>query len=393
MEYQKLKLKKKEEKRIKNGHLWVFSNEVENLDRSLQTGTAVDIFSHDNKFLGRGFFNPHTLIAVRIFTTSEEDIDRDFFSRRIHDAAKLRRKIYPNRTVYRFVHGESDFLPGLIVDKYNDSYSIQLNTSAIEVYQDLITDILRSDFGAQNIILRNDTTAREIEGLRRHKELIMGEQFVEIVDDGFIKFKVNLMNGQKTGMYLDQVENRHLIIPICKAAKVLDCFCNDGGFSLAALKGGAERVTSIDISADALKNYDENLFINELDKERTESIHDNVFDQLKKFRELNTKFDVIILDPPSFTKSKKNLPQAKKGYYVVNHYAFNLIEKNGFIATSSCSHHISEEDFLEIIHLAATKAKKKFTILKIGGAAQDHPLHPKMPETKYLKFVLLKVID
>lgn len=393
MEYPEVKLKKKEEKRIVNGHLWVFSNEVVNHDRSLRAGTIVNVLSHDGKILGRGFFNPHSLIAVRIFATFDEAIDKDFFSRRIHQAANLRKMIYPNKSVYRFVHGESDLLPGLIVDKYNDSYSMQLNTSGIEEYQGVIIDILKSNFGAQNIILRNDTTAREFEGLRRHKEIIIGEQSVELIDDGFIKYKVDLLNGQKTGMYLDQVENRHTIIPLCKDAKVLDCFCNDGGFSLAALKGGAERVTSIDISSDALKNYDENLSLNEFDKERAEIIEDDVFDQLKKIRDLENKFDVIVLDPPSFTKSKKNIPQAKKGYYVVNHYAFNLIEKNGFIATSSCSHHIGVEDFLEIIHTAAKKAKKKYTILKIAGAASDHPIHPKMPETKYLKFVLLKVIE
>jgi len=393
MDYSEIKLKKKEDKRIRNGHLWIFSNEVENLDRSIPTGSIVNILSHDDRYLGRGFFNPNALISARIFTTIDEEINRDFFFRQIQAAADLRNKLYPNRTVYRLIHSESDLLPGLIIDRYNDSYSIQFNTVGLEEFQGVIIDVLKSQLDAKNIILRNDTTARELENLRRYKEVVIGENIAEIVDDGVIKYKVDVLNGQKTGMYLDQVENRHSILSICKDANVLDCFCNDGGFSLAALKGGAAKVTSIEISADALKNYAVNISINELEKERTELIEDDVFDVLKKFRDENKKFDVINLDPPSFTKSKKNIPQAKKGYFVVNNHAFNLVEKNGLIATSSCSHHISEEEFLEILINAAKKSKRKFSIVKVAGAAPDHPIHPKMPETKYLKFVLLKVLD
>ncbi len=393
MDFAEIKLKKKEDKRIRNGHPWIFSNEVGNLDRSIRPGSIVNILSHDDKYIGRGFFNPNTLISARIFTTLDEEINRDFFLKRIQAAEDLRKKIYPNRTVYRLIHSESDLLPGLIIDRYNDSYSLQFNTVGLEGFQGVIIDVLKSQLDAKNIILRNDTTARELENLRRYKEVIIGENSTEIVDDGIIKYKVDILNGQKTGMYLDQIENRHSIVNICKDANVLDCFSNDGGFSLAALKGGAARVTSIEISAESLKNYTENISINELDRERTELIEDDVFDVLKKFRDEDRKFDVIVLDPPSFTKSKKNIPQAKKGYFVVNNHAFSLIEKNGFIATSSCSHHISEDEFFEILINAAKKSKRKFSIVKVAGAAPDHPIHPRMPETKYLKFVLLKVLE
>lgn len=388
-----VKLKKKHEKRIKSGHLWIYSNEVERIDKTIPVGSLVDVVTSSGEYIGTGFFNPHKLITVRLLTRKEETINKEFFSKRIRKAKELRESYFIHRNSYRMVHSESDFLPGLIVDKYNDSYSIQLNSAGIENYQDVIVNILVNEYHAKNIILRNDTTARELEGLPRYKKQIYGEKHEEIISDGKLKFKVDLLEGQKTGIYLDQIENHHELIPLSKNSEVLDVFCNEGGFSIAALYGGASKVTSIDISDESLARFKENIELNGLDPSRVEIINDDAFDILKVMVKEGRKFDLINLDPPSFTKSKKNVPQAKKGYFVVNHHAFNLIKEGGYIATSSCSHHISDNEFLNLVTIAALKAKREFVIFKISGASPDHPVHPRMPETKYLKFMLIRVTN
>lgn len=391
MEYPVITIKKGNERRVKAGHLWVFSNEIEKFDKTIPVGCLVEVYTSKGTFIGTGFFNPQTLVAVRILTPNKEPIDREFFARRLKRAREIRETFCKNRTAYRMVHSESDFLPGLVIDKYNDSYSIQLNSAGMENYLDIITNILLKEYNAKNIILRNDTTARELEGLPRFKKILYGENVEEIIFDGRVKMKVNLLEGQKTGIYLDQTENRHYLIDISKDAEVLDVFCNEGGFSLSALLGGARKVTSIDISEESLNRFRENIELNGFDINKVEIIKKDAFDLLKEFKKENRKYDVINLDPPSFTKTKKNVPQAKKGYYVINNHAFNMIKEGGYILTSSCSYHMSESDFQEIVLTAALKSGREYTILKYGSAAIDHPIHPRMPETKYLKFMLLKV--
>lgn len=393
MEYPVLKIKKGHEKRVRAGHLWIYSNEIEKIDKSLPVGCLVDVINSKDEFVGTGFFNPNSLITVRLLTREKKSIDREFFSKRLQTAREVRETLCKNRTAYRLVHSESDFLPGLVIDKYNDSYSIQLNSAGMENYLDIITQLLIKDFNAKNIILRNDTTARELEGLPRFTKVLYGEAVEEIIFDGKFKMKVNLLKGQKTGIYLDQTENRHLLIDISKDAEVLDVFCNEGGFSLAALLGDAKKVTSIDISDESLQRFRENIELNGFDNNRVEIIRKDAFDFMKVLKKEGKKFDVINLDPPSFTKTKKNVPQAKKGYYVINNHAFSMIKEGGYILTSSCSHHLSESEFQEIILTAALKAGRQYIILKIGGPSVDHPVHPRMPETRYLKFMLLKVIN
>ncbi len=241
MEYPVLKLKKGHEKRVRAGHLWVYSNELEKIDKSLPVGCLVDVINSKDEFVGTGFYNPNSLITVRLLTRNKEPIDREFFSRRLKIAREVRERLCNQRTAYRLVHSESDFLPGLVIDKYNDSFSIQLNSAGMENYLDIITHLLIKDFNAKNIILRNDTTARELEGLPRFKKILYGENVEEIIFDGKLKMKVNLLEGQKTGIYLDQTDNRHLLIDLAKEAEVLDVFCNEGGFSLSALLGGKSK--------------------------------------------------------------------------------------------------------------------------------------------------------
>ncbi len=391
MEYPVITIKKGNERRVKAGHLWVFSNEIEKFDKIIPVGCLVDVFTSKGNYIGTGFFNPHTLVAVRILTRNKEPIDREFFARRLKRAREIRETFCKNRTAYRMVHSESDFLPGLVIDRYNNSYSIQLNSAGLENYLDIITNILIKEYNAKNIILRNDTTARELEGLPRFTKILYGENVEEIIFDGRIKMKVNLLEGQKTGIYLDQTENRHYLIDISKDAEVLDVFCNEGGFSLSALLGGARKVTAIEISEESLNRFRENIELNGFDINKVEIIKEDAFDLLKEFKKENRKYDVINLDPPSFTKTKKNVPQAKKGYYVINNHAFNMIKEGGYILTSSCSHHMSESDFQEIVLTAALKSGREYSILKYGSASIDHPIHPRMPETRYLKFMLLKV--
>lgn len=393
MEYPVLKLKKGHEKRVKAGHLWVYSNELEKVNTSLPVGCLVNLINSNGEFVGTGFYNPNSLIVIRLLTKKKEPIDREFFSKRLKAAYEIRENLCKNRTAYRLVHSESDFLPGLVIDKYNDSFSIQLNSAGMENYLDIITSLLLRDYNAKNIILRNDTTARELEGLPRFTKVLYGEEVEEIIFDGRLKMKVNLLKGQKTGIYLDQTENRHLLIDISKDAEVLDVFCNEGGFSLSALLGGAKKVTAIDISQESLQRFKENVELNGFDVDKIEFVKEDAFDYLKIMKKENRKFDVINLDPPSFTKTKKNVPQAKKGYYVINNHAFHMIKSGGYILTSSCSHHMSESDFQEIVLTAALKAGRQYQILKIGGPAIDHPIHPRMPETRYLKFMLLRVTN
>ncbi|MCX8009722.1 MAG: class I SAM-dependent rRNA methyltransferase [Ignavibacteria bacterium] len=389
----KVILKKNEDRRIKKGHLWIFSNEIIDLTENPKAGDVVDIFSSKNEFLGKGFYNPNTLITVRILTRNDEIIDRDFFLKRIHSAVQLRKKIFPERNSYRIVHGESDLLPGLVIDKYNNSYSIQVFSFGMEKQLDLICDIIKTEFSAEQIVLRNDFNLRELEGLTKFKERIYGIEKKEIIFDGKINFEIDLLNSQKTGFYFDQVENRHSIIPIAKDLEVLDCFCNDGGFSLSALFGGAKNVTAVDISNEAINNLIKNISLNNFDENKVNCINKDAFNFMKEVKQQGKEFDLVILDPPSFTKSKKNLPEAKKGYFVINSLAFSLVRKDGFIATSSCSHHLDKNSFLEIISSSALKSNKKYSILKINGASQDHPIHPLMPETEYLKFVLIKILE
>ncbi|MBN1397033.1 MAG: class I SAM-dependent rRNA methyltransferase [Bacteroidetes bacterium] len=375
-------LKKNEEHRIISGHQWVFSNEIASIRGNPSAGDVAELLRSDGKFLGLGFFHPHSLISLRFLTSEQEEISAGFFERRFQQALDLRRKLYPGSETFRLVHGESDFLPGLIVDKYNEFLSLQTFCAGMEKHISLICDVLESLFHPKAIVARNDAAIRTLEDLPIEKKVLRGNAGVTIIEDDCVKFEVDVLNGQKTGFFLDQRENRKSIRRYAKGASVLDCYCNEGGFALHAAAAKAGSVRGIDISEAAVFKAQVNARLNILDADF--KVQD-VLEALKLLDDDRKRFDIIILDPPSFTKSKKNIPAALKGYKDINAAAMRLIVPGGYLVSASCSHHITEDGFLSAIEQAAVKSKRRIQLLELTGAAPDHPVIPAMPETKYLK--------
>lgn len=386
-----IKLKKDEDKRIKNGHLWVFSNEIQNIQGDPATGDIVELRTNSGEFLGKGFYNSHSLITFRLITYNEEEIDFQFYKSKIEKALVIRKKIYPDYKSYRVVYGESDFIPGLIVDKYNDYLSIQVYSTGIEKHLTLICDVLESIFKPKGIIERSESPLRELEGLVPKKEILRGNIEKVMITENNLNFFVDPIEGQKTGFYFDQRENRFAIRKYSSGAKVLDCFCNDGGFALNAAFAGAREVIGVDISESSIQRANYNSKINNL-IDKCQFIKADVFDFLKEVESKTQKYDLIILDPPSFTKSKKNISTAKVGYRNINIRAMRLLKSGGILVSASCSHHIDDTMFLDILHSSAKNAKRKLRLLEFHGAAPDHPVLLAMPETKYLKFGIFEVL-
>ncbi|MEW6703150.1 MAG: class I SAM-dependent rRNA methyltransferase, partial [Bacteroidota bacterium] len=287
---------------------------------------------------------------------------------------------------------ESDFLPGLIIDKYNNTFVLQIYSAGIEKNIDLITKILKEEFSAKNIFTKSEEYFRKLEGLPVENKVYLGIIEGEIISDGFVKYKINFSTGHKTGFYFDQCNNREFFGKFCKDKSVLDCFCNSGGFGLHAAKWNAKSLLFVDSSSEEIKNAQENFFLNGFRCE-AEFIQYDVFDYLENCKAQNKKFDIINLDPPAFAKNKKTIATAIKGYEKLNRLAMDLLKDNGLLFTSSCSHHLNEEMFLDVINRAALKAGKRIQLFYSNNASLDHPSLPSMEETVYLKFAALKVRD
>ncbi len=386
----KIILKKNEDRRIRSGHLWVFSNEIFSTEGNPVNGDLVEIFDAKNVFVGTGFYNKNSLIAVRLIS-NEKDIDlKSVFREKILAAYSLRKQFYPERESFRLVFSESDFLPGLIIDKYNYTYVLQVYSFGLEKNIELIIDILKEDFNAINIFSMNEEHFRLIEGLPVENKIYAGAIEDEIIDDGSIKYKIDFSAGQKTGFYFDQSDNRFFIQKLCKDKSVLDAFCNSGGFGFHAIKSGAKNVTFVDSSSQAIDSVKNNFDLNNLECEK-ETIRSDVFDYLEECIKLNKKFDVVMIDPPAFAKNKKNINQAKKGYEKLNRLALTIINKNGFLITSSCSYHLEEKDFFSIVNSASEKSNRQIQLVHFNNASLDHPSLPAMNETTYLKFAVFHV--
>ncbi|MBM4167888.1 MAG: class I SAM-dependent rRNA methyltransferase [Ignavibacteria bacterium] len=382
-------LKKNEERRLLNGHQWIFSNEIKSVNGSPDVGDVVELRRHDGRFLGIGFFNPHSLIAFRFLNKEEIPIMTDFFAVRIASALELRKRLFPDSDSYRVVYGESDFLPGLIVDKYGDLIALQILAAGMDKRLGMILDAIDAIFKPKSIVARNESPVRSLEHLPLRKETLRGSDHQTIISENGLMLKVDILEGQKTGGFLDQRLNRLTIRKYTAGARVLDCFCNDGGFALNALRGGAVEVTAIDISEAAIARSRVNTTLNHLNGI---AYHiGDVFDELNAMREQKRQFDVVILDPPSFTRSKKTIATALKGYQRLNSLALDVIGSSGFLVTASCSHHITEEAFLTAVQESAHKRSRKIQLLELTGASPDHPVLPAMPETKYLKFAIFAV--
>lgn len=387
----KLFLKRINIDRILNGHPWVFDNEIGSIEGTYKAGDIVDVYDYRKKFIGKGFISPKSKIRVRLLTRNKyEEIDNRFFEQKIIEAWEYRKKIM-NTSSCRVIYGEADGLPGLIVDKYGDYLVLQSLTIGMEKFKEQIVNLLVEILNPKGIYERDDVPVREIEGMRQQTGYLYGSfDTLQQFEENNIKLWVDMEKGQKTGYFLDQKENRMAIKPYVMNASVLDCFCDTGSFSVHAAYFGAKSVRGIDISPTVLEIAQKNAEINNL-SQLCIFEEANVFDLLKKYDEENVKFDVIILDPPAFTKSSRTVDNAYRGYKEINLRAMKLINPGGFLITSSCSQHINANEFLNIIVDAAKDTKKSLKMVEFRGQAKDHPVLPASRETNYLKFAIFEV--
>ena len=387
----KVTLRKTRETRVRGGHPWIYLSEIERVEGDFENGDIVDVLDFRGKFIGRGFYNPLSQIALRILTRNDEECDRAFFERRVRDAWEYR-KLMCDPDSCRLIYSESDFLPGLVVDKFADVLVMQSLSLGIERIKDMLCDIMMEVVKPRGIWERSDVPVRRLEGLEQVTGLLRGEvpDRVDMVENG-IHFLVDVKNGQKTGFFLDQKWNRAAMKPFCRDAKVLDCFCHNGSFSLHAAKFGAASVLGVDISEEALEVARENARLNGLDNVRFEA--HNCFDLLRELDDAHEKFDVVILDPPAFTKNKAAVQAAIRGYKEINLRGLKLTRPGGFLVTCSCSQHILPEMFQDIINQAARDAKKRIRLVEFRTQGYDHPILPQSVETKYLKCVILQVME
>lgn len=388
----KVILKKNEERRIKQGHLWVFSNEISKIEDKPKNGDIVNVYDWQNNFIAAGFYNGNSLISVRIISR-EKDFDLStLIQERLLSAYNFRKNIYPFRNSFRVVFSESDFLPGLIIDKYNDTYVLQIYSIGMERNADIIVEKLSKELSAKNIFTKNEEYFRQLEGLPIEDKIYKGEIPVEIISDGEVKYKIDFLTSHKTGFYFDQCDNRIFAAKFCKGKNVLDCFCNSGGFGLNAAKNGASEVTFVDSSKREIENARYNFELNNFSC-KSNFIDEDVFEYLENSIAQNKKYDVVILDPPAFAKNKKSLPAARKGYERLNYLAMKVLDENGILFTSSCSHHLKEDVFIDIIRSASIKAKKNIQLFYFNNASLDHPSLPSMEETVYLKFAAIRIVN
>ena len=386
-----VQLRKTRETRVRAGHPWIYASEIENVVGAFENGDIVDVHDFRGKWIGRGFYNPASQISLRILTRNDEPCDRDFFARRIRDAWEYR-KLLCDPMSCRLIYSESDFLPGLVVDKFANTLVLQSLSLGIERIKPMLCDLLMEIVQPDGIYERSDVPVRRLEGLEQTTGLLRGEvpDRVDMVENG-IHFLVDVMHGQKTGFFLDQKENRAAIAPFCKGAKVLDCFCHNGSFSLHAAKYGADSVLGVDISEEALDVARENARINRLERVSFEA--HNCFDHLRELTDSGEQFDLVILDPPAFTKNKAALPSALRGYKEINLRGLKLVRPGGFLVTCSCSQHVLPDAFQDIVNQAARDAKKRVRLIEFRTQGKDHPLLPQAIETKYLKCMLLQVME
>ncbi|MBQ7624556.1 MAG: class I SAM-dependent rRNA methyltransferase [Clostridia bacterium] len=385
-------LKKNEEKRILAGHPWVYANEVQKIEGEGKNGDLCEVRASDGRFLGKGYINHLSKILVRVMIRREEESDgREFFEERIR-AAKALRETLGYDDCYRAVFSEADGLPGLIVDKYHDLLCAQLLTLGMDKRKDLICGVLKDVFSPRGIYERSDTDARAKEGLKQVKGALWGdfEPRVTVRENGLL-MRVDLENGQKTGYFLDQKENRLALRRYCKNAEsVLDCFCNSGGFSLNAAAAGAKRVLAVDISEKALSDVRENAAQNGFTN--IETLKGDVFEVLRRFGREGKTFDTVVLDPPAFCKSAAEARDAYRGYREINVSGMKLTRPGGFLATASCSHYMSAQNFEKMLLEAARDAGRQARVMEIKTQAPDHAAQMSEQETAYLKFYVLQVI-
>ncbi|MES9966234.1 MAG: class I SAM-dependent rRNA methyltransferase [Sedimenticola sp.] len=395
MTFAPLKLKKDQERRLRAGHCWIYSNEIDTGATPLkgfEPGQPVDILSHQDKWLGSGYVNPHSLICARLVSRDREHpLTGSLLVHRMKIALSLRERLYP-RPFYRLLFGESDGLPGLVVDRYGDICVVQITTAGMERMKDAILDALEKVVRPTSVIFRNDTAIREMEGLERYVEHVgaaLGEQLA-VEEHGF-DFRVPALQGQKTGWFFDQAYNRARMAPYVEGRRVLEVCSYVGAWGVQAAARGAAEVLSVDVSRTALDAVEANAALNGVSG-RVQTLRGDAFEIMRGLRAERERFDVLMVDPPAFIKRRKDIKEGTQAYRRINQLALQLLSKDGILITSSCSHHMSRDSLLQVVQQAARHTDRTVQLLEQGAQAPDHPVHPAIPETAYLKTFYLRAL-
>lgn len=389
-----LRLKKNEEKRIKQGYLWVFSNEIDTQQTPLsnfEPGDEVVVESSTGKALGLAYINPKTLICARIMSRSVKgNINYKLIKKRIQQAQVLREMNF-DKPFYRLVFGESDALPGVVIDRFGKVFVIQITTAGMEKHKTTLTEVIQNLYEPDAIVMRNDTASREIEGLSCYEEVVFGELPAQIeIEENGAKFLIPVKDGQKTGWFYDHRMARKQMQRLVKDKRVLDVFSYLGGWGIAAAVAGATEVTCVDSSEFALDGVDENAKLNGVE-DKVITIQGNAFDVLNALKAEATKYDVVIIDPPAFIKRKKDFKSGSEAYRRINELAMRLVEKEGVLISASCSHHMSRDGLLNQVQSAARHIDRSIQLFDQAHQAPDHPVHPAISETEYIKTFFFKV--
>lgn len=392
-----IKLKKGKEKAVLQRHPWVFSGALEKVKGTPSNGDVVKVCSASNDFLAYGYYNDQSRVAVRLLEWDEnETINEGWYEQRIKKAIDSRAHLLKSKdtNAYRLIFSEADFLPGLIVDQYADFLSVQILSTGIEKVKSILIDILVKLLQPKGIFDRSDATARTHEGITAENGLLWGETpaaFIAVKENG-ITYHINIAEGQKSGFYCDQRDNRQLLATYAKDKTVLDCFSYSGGFSLNAFKQGAKEVTSVDSSALAIETLKQNIELNQFSAKDHVAIQSDVNKQLRAFKEEGKKFDIVVLDPPKYAPSRSALDRAARAYKDLNRLGLLLLESGGLLATFSCSGAVDIETFKQIIAWAALDAGKEVQVIRQFSQPEDHPVRLSFPEGEYLKGLLVRVL-
>jgi len=395
MNFPLLSLKKHEENRILSGHLWIYSNEIDNDKTPLtqfKPGEQVILQAFNGKILGCGYVNPHSLISFRLISREPDKIlDKQLIKQRLESALGLRNRLY-TKPYYRWVYGESDNLPGLVIDRYGDIFVCQVNTAGMEKVLEDISAAIQELVNPRGILLRNDSSFRQIEGLESKVETLFGEipEQTELMEND-CRFLAPILKGQKTGWFYDHGSNRARLKNYVNGKRVLDVFSYIGAWGIAAANYGASEVTCIDSSAQALNWLMENAKLNRCENKIT-TLQNDAFTALNQLKENNEKFDIVILDPPAFIKRRKDLKEGLHAYRRLNQLAAKLLAPQGIIFSASCSLHLTHENLVDIIRTSGFKQDQYLQIIEQGHQGPDHPIHPAIPETEYLKLFVARQV-
>ena len=393
-ELPELRLKPREERRLAGGHLWIFSNEVDTARTPLAgfaTGALCRVVASNDRFLGYAYVNPHALICARILGRSPDyPPGKSLIVHRLQLALALRERLYA-RPYYRLVYGESDGLPGLVLDRFGDVIVGQIGTAGMEAIKPAILAALDKVVGPRTVIWKNDSGARELEGLPSYVETASGPAVEEaVVEENGVRFFVPMGQGQKTGWFYDQAANRHALLKYVPGKRVLDVFSYLGGWGLAAARAGASEVLCVDSSAPALEILQRSAAANDL---QVRSERADAFDALAALRESGEKFDVVVIDPPAFIKRRKDIPKGQAAYRKLNQLAMQVLSRDAILVSCSCSHHLAQDDLIVAIQQAARHVDRFAQLIEVGGHAPDHPIHPAIAETRYLKALFCRIVQ